>query len=226
MSERVAIVVGAGGELGRATAQKLAAAGFTVVGVDRNEEGLKGLPDGIRYEAGDATDAAVARSLVDQIAAEVGRPEVLVNTIGTYHLGEALNATPEDLRLMIDVNAGTALWLTQAVVPYMRERGSGAIVHVAARPGLEPTAGMATYSVSKAALVHLTRVLDLELRPLGIRVNAVAPQLLDTAKTRPYLPADLLAHAVSPQAVADIIAYLVSDAAAPVSGAVVPAYGA
>ena len=225
MSERVAIVVGAGGELGRATAEKLAAAGFTVVGVDRNEEGLKELPDGIRYEAGDATDPAVARSLVDQIAVEVGSPEVLVNTIGTYHLGEALAATPEDLRLMIDVNAGTALWLTQAVVPYMRERGSGTIVHVAARPGLEPTAGMATYSVSKAALVHLTRVLDLELRPLGIRVNAVAPQLLDTAKTRPYLPADLLAHAVSPEAVADIIAYLVSDAAAPVSGAVVPAYG-
>ncbi len=226
MSERVAIVVGAGGELGRATAQKLATAGFTVVGVDRNEEALKELPDGIRHAAGDPTDPAVARSLVDQIAAEVGRPEVLVNTIGTYHPGEALAATPEDLRLMFDVNAGTALWLTQAVAPYMRERGSGAVVHVAARPGLEPTAGVATYSVSKAALVHLIRVLDLELRPLGIRVNAVAPQLLDTAKTRPYLPADLLAHAVAPQAVADIIAYLVSDAAAPVSGAVVPAYGA
>jgi NAD(P)-dependent dehydrogenase (short-subunit alcohol dehydrogenase family) len=226
MSERVAIVVGAGGELGRATAEKLATAGLTVVGVDRSEEGLKELPGGIRYEAGDATDPAVARSLVDRIAVEVGPPEVLVNTIGTYHLGDALAATPEDLRLMIDVNAGAALWLTQAVAPYMRERGSGAIVHVAARPGLEPTAGMATYSVSKAALVHLTRVLDLELRPLGIRVNAVAPQLLDTAKTRPYLPADLLAHAVSPEAVADIIAYLVSDAAATVSGAVVPAYGA
>src|SRR6266511_2431646 len=131
--------------------------------------------------AGGATDPAVARSLVDQIAAEVGPPEVLVNTIGTYHPGEALAATPEDLRLMFDVNAGTALWLTQAVAPYMRERGSGAVVHVAARPGLEPTAGVATYSVSKAALVHLIRVLDLELRPLGIRVNAVAPQLLDTA---------------------------------------------
>jgi NAD(P)-dependent dehydrogenase (short-subunit alcohol dehydrogenase family) len=225
MSGRVAIVVGAGGELGRATAKKLAAAGLTVVGVDRNEEGLKELPDGARYEVGDATDPVVARALVERIAAEVGSPEVLVNTIGTYHLGEALDATPEDLRLMVDVNVGTALWLTQAVVPYMRERGSGAIVHVAARPGLEPTAGMVTYSVSKAALVHLTRVLGLELRPFGIRVNAVAPQLLDTAKTRPYLSADLLAHAVSPEAVADIIAYLVSDAAAPVSGAVVPAYG-
>jgi NAD(P)-dependent dehydrogenase (short-subunit alcohol dehydrogenase family) len=70
------------------------------------------------------------------------------------------------------------------------------------------------------------RVLDLELRPLGIRVNAVAPQLLDTAKNHPYLTPDLLAHAVTPDAVADIIAYLVSDVAAPISGAVVPAYGA
>src|SRR5258705_11813716 len=104
----------------------------------------------------------------------------------------------------------------------MRERGSGVIVHVAARPGLEPTAGMVIYSVSKAALVHLTRVLDLELRPLGIRVNAVAPQLLDTAKTRPYLPPDLLPHAVSPEPVPETIASPVGDSAAPASGAAVP----
>ncbi len=103
MSERVAIVVGAGGELGRATSEKLVAAGFTVAGVDRSEEGLKDLPDGIRREA---ADPAAARSVVDWIAAEVGPPQVLVNTIGTYHLGEALTATPEDLRLMIDVNVG------------------------------------------------------------------------------------------------------------------------
>jgi NAD(P)-dependent dehydrogenase (short-subunit alcohol dehydrogenase family) len=226
MSPRVAIVVGAGGQLGRATAQKLAAAGFTVVGVDRNAESLKELPDGIRAEVGDATDPAVAKDLVDRIAAEVGPPEVLVNALGTYHLGDALDATPADLRLMIDVNAGAALWLTQAVAPYMRARGTGAIVHVAARPGLEPTAGMATYGASKAALVHLTRVLDLELRPLGIRVNAVAPQILDTAVNRPYLTPDQLAHAVAPEAVADVITFLVSDAAAPISGAIVPTYGA
>jgi NAD(P)-dependent dehydrogenase (short-subunit alcohol dehydrogenase family) len=226
MSERVAIVVGAGGELGRATAEKLAAAGFTVVGIDRSENGLKELPDGIRREVADPVDPVSARSVIDRIAAEVGPPEVLVNTIGMYHLGDSLAATQEDLRLMIDVNVGPALWLTQAMVPYLRDRGSGSIVHVAARPGLEPAAGMVTYAISKAALVHLTRVLDLELRPLGIRVNAVAPQLLDTAKNRPYLTPDLLAHAVAPGTVADIIVYLVSDAAAPVSGAVVPAYGA
>ena len=98
--------------------------------------------------------------------------------------------------------------------------------HVAVRPGLEPAAGMATYAVSKAALVHLTRVLDLELRPLGIRVNAVAPQLLDTPKNRAIFPPDVMAHSVTPEAIAELIVFLASDTAAPVSGAILPAYGA
>lgn len=225
-SRRVAIVAGAGGALGQATVAKLAAAGWTVVGVDRNEDQLKELPEGIRYEAADPTDPVAARNVIDRIATEVGAPEVLVNVIGAYQLDDALTATPDNLRLMVDVNAGSALWLTQAVAPYMRDRGSGAIVHVAARPGLEPTAGVVTYSAAKAALIHLTRVLDLELRPLGIRVNAVAPQLIDTPKNRRFVPPDALAHAVAPDAIAGIIAYLVSEAAAPISGAIVPAYGA
>jgi NAD(P)-dependent dehydrogenase (short-subunit alcohol dehydrogenase family) len=72
-NERVAIVAGAGGELGRATAEMPAAAGFTTVGADRSEEGLKQLPDGIRRETADPADPAAARSVVDRIAAEVGR---------------------------------------------------------------------------------------------------------------------------------------------------------
>jgi NAD(P)-dependent dehydrogenase (short-subunit alcohol dehydrogenase family) len=226
MSERIAVVVGAGGELGRATAAALADAGYTVVGADRNEQGLKELPDGIRREVGDATDPAAARSLIDAIAAEAGPPEVLVNTIGTFRLGEAAAATPEDLRLLMDVNLGAALWLSQAVEPYMRQLGKGSIVHVSARPAADPTAGMAAYSLSKAALSHLVRILDLELRPHGIRVNAVAPQLIDTAANRAIFPAGLLAHAVQPEAIANIIAFLAGDLAAPVSGAIVPAYGA
>jgi NAD(P)-dependent dehydrogenase (short-subunit alcohol dehydrogenase family) len=223
--EGVAVVVGAG-ELGTATATLLAGAGFTVVAVDRTPKALEELPEGIRREVGDTTDQAVAKTLIDRIAAEVGPPEVLVNTIGGFLLGEAVSATPEDLRAMMDVNLGAALWLSQAVEPYMRQRGSGAIVHVSARPGTDPTAGMAAYSLSKAALSHLVRILDLELRPHGIRVNAVAPQLLDTSRNRTIFAAEVLAHAVRPEAVADIIAFLVSDRSAPVSGAIVPAYGA
>ncbi len=226
VSERVAIVVGAGGELGRATAEALKTAGYTVVGVDRNEQGLKELPDAIRRVVGDATDPAAAKSLVDQIAAESGPPEVLVNTIGMFRLGEATAVTPDDLRVLMDVNLGAALWLSQAVEPYMRQRGKGSIVHVSSRPATDPTAGMAAYGLSKAALSHLVRILDLELRPHGIRVNAVAPQLIDTAANRATFPAELLAHATAPEAVANVIAFLAGDLAAPVSGAIVPAYGA
>ncbi len=226
MSAKVAIVAGAAGALGRATAVTLAAGGLTVVAVDRNEHALRGLPDGIRPEVADTTDPAAAKRLIDRIAGESGPPDVLVNTIGAFRPGDALTTTPETLRLMLDVNLGPALWLSQAVAPHMRQQGSGAIVHVAARPGIEPAGGMAAYSASKAALVHLTRILDIELRPHGIRVNAVAPQLLDTPANRATFPAGVMAHAVAPEAIASVIAFLVSDAAAPVSGAILPAYGA
>jgi NAD(P)-dependent dehydrogenase (short-subunit alcohol dehydrogenase family) len=226
MGAQVAIVAGAGGALGHATTATLAASGLTVVAVDRNERALRELPDGARAEVADTTDPTAVKGLIDRIAGEVGPPDVLVNTLGTFRPGDALAATPETLRLMIDVNLGPALWLSQAVAPYMQRQGSGAIVHVAARPGIEPTGGMAAYSVSKAALVHLTRILDVELRPHGIRVNAVAPQLLDTPTNQTIFPAEVLKHAVAPEAIAGVIAFLVSDAAAPVSGAVLPAYGA
>ena len=226
MGAQVAIVAGAGGALGHATTATLAASGLTVVAVDRNERALRELPDGARREVADTTDPAAVKGLIDRIADEVGPPDVLVNTLGTFRPGDALAATPESLQLMIDVNLGPALWLSQAVAPYMQRLGSGAIVHVAARPGIEPTGGMVAYSVSKAALVHLTRILDVELRPHGIRVNAVAPQLLDTPTNRATFPAEVMTHTVAPEAMAGVIAFLVSDAAAPVSGAVLPAYGA
>jgi NAD(P)-dependent dehydrogenase (short-subunit alcohol dehydrogenase family) len=226
MGAQVAIVAGAGGSLGHATTAALAASGLTVVAVDRNERALRELPDGARPEVADTTDPTAVKGLIDRIAGEVGPPDVLVNTIGTFRPGDALAATPETLRLMIDVNLGPALWLSQAVAPHMQRQGSGAIVHVAARPGIEPTGGMAAYGVSKAALVHLTRILDAELRPHGIRVNAVAPQLLDTPTNQTIFPAEVLKHAVAPEAIAGVIAFLVSDAAAPVSGAILPAYGA
>ena len=156
----VAVVAGAGGALGHATTEALAARGLTVVALDRSEAALKDLGDAVHKEAADPSDPAAVTGLIDRIAADVGPPGVLVNTVGTFRQGDALATTPETLRLMLDVNLGPALWLTQAVAPLMRQQGSGAIVHVAARPGIEPTGGMGAYSGSKAALVHLTRILD------------------------------------------------------------------
>jgi NAD(P)-dependent dehydrogenase (short-subunit alcohol dehydrogenase family) len=225
METRIALVVGAGSGLGQATALALHEAGLTVVAVDRTEAGLKELPDGIHREVADATDPTVPGPLVERVVAEVGAPDVLVNTIGAYEIGDALSVTPETLQRMMDVNLGPALWLTQAVAPHMQSAGSGVIVHLAARPGVEPTAGVAAYGVSKAALVHLTRTLDVELRPHGIRVNAVVPQLIATEKNRSFLPQEVMAGAVEPSVIAEVIAFLVSDVAASISGALVPTYG-
>ena len=80
------------------------------------------------------------------------------------------------------------------------------------------------YGACKAALVHLTRTLEVEFRPHGIRVNGVAPQLLDPGEPS-HVPAEVTTHAVAPEAIAAVIAFLASDAAAPVSGAILPAYG-
>jgi NAD(P)-dependent dehydrogenase (short-subunit alcohol dehydrogenase family) len=92
---------------------------------------------------------------------------------------------------------------------------SVAVVVGAGELGSATATLLAAYSRSKAALSHVVRILDLELRPHSIRVNAVAPQLLDTSRNRRVFPAEVLAHAVRPEAAADIIAFLVSDRAAP-----------
>jgi NAD(P)-dependent dehydrogenase (short-subunit alcohol dehydrogenase family) len=225
ISAPIAVVIGAGGELGHATALTLVADGFRVVAVDRSAGNLEDLPDDIEQVVADATDPTVPTPLIDRIARDVGVPDALVNTIGVFRPANAADTTSELLRTMVDVNLGTAFWLSQAVAPHMQRQGSGAIVHVTARPGLEPAYGMAAYATSKAALVHLTRILDRELRPLGIRVNSVAPELIDTAKTREALPEEMRARAIAPEAIADIIGFLVSGAAAPISGAILPAYG-
>lgn len=225
MSSPIAVVVGAGGELGGPVARNLLGSGYSVVAVDRNRESLDGLPDEMRREAVDASDPAVAGPLMERVVQDVGVPDVLVNTLGAFFPGPAVSATPAEFQTLIDVNLGAALWLSQAVAPHMGERGSGVIVHVSARPGIDPTAGLAAYSASKAALIQLTRVLDVELRPTGIRVNCVVPQLLNTKLNREFLPQEVLDTAVAPEAIAEIIAFLVSDAASPISGAILPAYG-
>jgi NAD(P)-dependent dehydrogenase (short-subunit alcohol dehydrogenase family) len=222
---RVAVVAGAGGGLGKPVALALHEAGLTVVAVDRTPSRLDDLPAGIHRETADVTDPAAAAPLMERVAATAGAPDILVNTVGTYAGGDHSTITPEGLRSLMDVNLGAAVWLTQAVVPYMREKGAGAIVHTGARAGVEAGAGAAAYGVTKAALAHLGRVLDLELRPHGIRVNVILPGIIETAANAAVLPPSVMARAVSPTAIARVVSFLVGEDAAPVTGALVPVYG-
>jgi NAD(P)-dependent dehydrogenase (short-subunit alcohol dehydrogenase family) len=225
MTSRTAIVVGAGGGLGQATALALHSAGYTTIGVDRSAAGLETLPAGIKREVADATDPAISKPLVDKIVLDVGTPDVVVNTVGAYEIGDSSTITPEIFARLFEVNLGTALWITQAVAPHMQKQGSGVIVHISARQGLEPSIGTAAYSLTKAALIHLVRILDLELRPSGVRVNVVLPHVIATEKNKSILPPEFLSGAVEPDALAKVIEFLASDRSGPVNGAVVPTYG-
>jgi len=98
----------------------------------------------------DATDPQAVAPMFERIVQHIGVPDVLVNTLGAFEVADALTTTPDQFHLMIDVNLAPALWLSQAVAPYMKTKGSGAIVHISSRPGLEPTAGMVAYAVSKS----------------------------------------------------------------------------
>ncbi|MEU5413857.1 MULTISPECIES: SDR family NAD(P)-dependent oxidoreductase [Streptomyces] len=225
MSARIAVVAGAGGGLGRAVVSALRTANLRVVAIDHNEEALRVLGPEVHQIAADLSTPEGAKSALARVEAEVGAPSVLVNTIGVYTFGGVMTITPELLRQQVDLNVGAAIWLTQAVVPHMQQLGEGVIVHTAAEAGVEPTDGLTAYSVSKAATAHLTRVLDVELRPLGIRVNAVLPRLIATEANKAVLPPELLATASTPEAVAGAIALLVSEEAAAVHGALVPVNG-
>jgi NAD(P)-dependent dehydrogenase (short-subunit alcohol dehydrogenase family) len=107
----------------------------------------------------------------------------------------------------------------------MLRRRSGRIVNLSSQAGFVALPTESVYCMTKAAIAHLTKCLAVEWGPHGIRVNAVAPQIIATEKNRALFPPEMLAEAAEPDAIADVIAFLVSDAATTVSGAVVPTYG-
>lgn len=219
----VAIVSGAAGVLGRAIVTELRACGARVIAVDRTTDGDGDLD--VRRETADVTDATSVDDLFNRVIQEHGRIDVVVHSVGAFRAGGIVDSSEEDWQLMVDLNLTGAWWMSRAAARVMQQAGSGSIVHIGARNSVEALPGAAAYGVTKAALAHLTRVLDSELRGSGVRVNAVLPGVIDTPANRTALSTGAMRRAVSPQAIAKVIAFLASEDAAPVSGAVIPVYG-
>lgn len=124
----------------------------------------------------------------------------------------------------LDSNVSSLLWCCQAAAPRLAGGGGGAIVAVGSKTGVGGPAPVA-HATSKAAVVRVVELLAEELRPQRIRVNAVLPSVIDTLANRSWMSPDLAARAVAPAAIAAVIAFLCSEAAAPISGARIPVYG-
>jgi NAD(P)-dependent dehydrogenase (short-subunit alcohol dehydrogenase family) len=214
----VALVCGGSGVLGAALVDAFVSRGDHVVIADRIA-GVSETP-GVTQEAVDLTAPDQVEALWDRLEQ---RPRWVVNAVGAFRPGRLEDSDPDDVRFLHDVNVGTAWWSCRAAA--RRLEAGDAIVNVAARNAVSGGAGSAAYTVAKAGVVRLTQLLADDLAEQRVRVNAVLPSVIDTPANRAARPADELAQAVQPSELAAVVAFLCSDAASAVTGAIVPVYG-
>jgi NAD(P)-dependent dehydrogenase (short-subunit alcohol dehydrogenase family) len=229
---RVAIITGAAGNLGSALCRKLVEAGASVALLDRDttktEALLATLPEpgkGAAFGV-DLLDQASVDAGVASVQQRFGRIDLLANVAGGFSMGPPLEETDDaSWNLMMDLNARSVFHMSRAVLPLMRQAGFGRIVSVAARAALHGEANMGPYCASKAAVISLTETLAAETKALDINVNCILPGIVDTPQNRAAMPDQDHGNWVPPDALADVMLFLTSDAARCVSGAAVPVYG-
>ena len=229
----VVLVAGGTGGLGRAVSLAFLEEGAHVIVTYRKQEefdSLKTLAVGnyFRLEGSvvDVTDEAAVTTLVDNIVAQHGRLDAMVNAVGGYAGGQKLwemETKVFDQMLALNLRSGYAL--SRAAVRVMLKQGRGAIVNVAAQAAVNHGAGAAAYAASKAAAVAMIDCLAEDLKGTGVRANSVLPSIMDTAANRQAMPDADFAKWPKTEDVASVIVFLCGDGAKVIHGASVPVYG-
>jgi NAD(P)-dependent dehydrogenase (short-subunit alcohol dehydrogenase family) len=191
LTDRVVLVTGAGSGIGKAIAERLARDGAAVVVAGRDEKKLLAVVNGISASGGIAVEAAGdvrnekdATRMCETAVGAFGRLDTLVHCAGDVVRGPKVDATSrEQWDQMFDVHVRALYWLARAGVPEMRRCGEGCVLNVASNLAFLAIPGLAAYSAAKGAVASLTRAMAVDLGPEGIRVNAVAPGLVETPAT-------------------------------------------
>ncbi|AET92421.1 short-chain dehydrogenase/reductase [Burkholderia sp. YI23] len=237
---KVALITGAGQGIGAATASKFAQEGAAVVVCDVNEASLKDVTEACRKAGADTaaycidmTDKLGVSELVASVTKRFGRIDVLVNNAGITRDARLQKMTLDQFDAVIDVNLRAVFHASQAVAEGMIARGSGVILNVSSVVGIYGNFGQTNYAASKFGVIGFTKTWSRELGPKGIRVNAVAPGFIDTSilstipedvlsKMREQVP---LGRLGAPEEVANVYAFLASDEASYINGAVIEVSG-
>lgn len=225
LSGKVIAVTGAFGALGAAVAATLAGFGAQVARLDY-APAPGDLPAGsLSYGGIDLADDAAAAAAIRQIVQQTGRLDGLVNIAGGFRFEKLEQGTLETWDSQYRMNLRTAVACCKAALPLLLKSGHGRIINIGALGAVKAGAGMGAYAASKAGVAKLTEALADELKDRGITVNALLPSTLDTARNRLDMPTADFGRWVAPAAIGEIIAFLISDSAAAVTGALIPVAG-
>ena len=231
---KTALVTGAAGGIGRAIVARLQSEGATVLGVDR----VAGKAD--HFITGDLMDKAFCDGLPAKAAATMGKLDILINNAGIITRGDITSASDEDYDRTMAINVAAPFRLCRAAIPIMADAGGGAIVNTSSCWGVHPGPNHPVYVMSKAAIASLTQCLGMDHAHQGIRVNAVCPNEVNTPMIRSGFEirgldpdkavAELnasvpLGRIAEPEDIADVVAFLASDDARYMCGALVEVNG-
>ncbi|MBG9453079.1 3-ketoacyl-ACP reductase [Lysinibacillus sphaericus] len=233
--QKVIIVTGAGGGMGKAIIQEQLAKGNIAVGLDLSVASLNDLAhDALRCFEVNVLQEERVNEVFKQIFNEYGRIDGLVNALGIAQAAKPIEqVTIDEWNRLMDVNVKSLFITTKAVVPYMKERLKGSIVTIASISAVRPRPGLQSYIASKGAAESFTRGLAIELAPFQIRVNTIHPGPADTqmlsqftaqgadveqTKQSVFVQSVPLGRLVNPSDIAGAVSYLLSDAASMVTG--------
>lgn len=236
---KAALVTGAGSGIGRAVTLRLASEGAAVLAVDIDDERLKETAASAPAEGAvtphtaDVTDPEACRSAVGACLAAHGRLDVLGNVAGIARAEHVTDVTVDQYRRMMGVNVDACFFLAQAAIPHLLEAG-GNIVNIASNAGLMGQAYTVVYCMTKGAVIQLTRALAMEYAKTPLRVNAVAPGGTNTTLTRTFQVPDDVDYELmgrytgfrgmaDPEDIASVFAFVASDEARAIHGAILSA---
>ncbi len=229
MFEKYILITGATGSLGRAITLRCAEAGANITMPYRDENRVKQFMNELDEDLIKHIRTIKADLLneedVQNIIKKMPRTDILIHLMGGFALGNTADMSLTDWQHQLDLNLTSAFIIIKHALKSMQQQGYGRILTIGSKAAVEAPGGMAAYVAAKAGLVAFTRSIAAEFKGQDITANVILPSIIDTPANRSSMGEGNAHRWVTPQSLAQVITYLISDSAKDIRGAVIPVYG-